>query len=127
MAIDGGQSALDGMAVDFNQNLHEHFKVARRANMKTALQTPYIGSSNDPSEREGSKKTITLYHGLKTAEQGGHAQMQLTHNRKTGEVSSTAQSPDYPYGESAEPTSSPKELRENLNKVKKISRNTDWD
>jgi hypothetical protein len=105
--------AAEDMAEDFNSSLHEHFKMARRANMKRTEnnEDPPIETYR-PSEYE---HTVPLTH------HDTMALLDIRHNRKTGEVVSspyhaTSSSPDGSYHD-------PFEARKALNEAKRTSRN----
>ena len=90
-----------------NQNLHEHFNVARRANMKLTPKEERINPG-----REGRGET---YH------PDTNAFHHIQHDPHTGEVASASTAANA-YGWGGPQTSDPKEARANLNQAKNTSR-----
>jgi len=114
--INGGHSAL---AEDFNSNLHEHFKVARQANMKPRLGAEEEpggvvgGPFESPSEHDGPVHKRTLMH------KNGHEAF-IEHNRKTGDVKGSAWSNNGSSSMVPE-HNDPKKFRESIKNAKSLN------
>lgn len=107
MPIDGGSSALNDSAIaqDFNKNLHEHFKMARRANMK-----PEALGEGDRGELTHPQTGAKLY---------------IEHNPKTGHAASNPMEATGFYGSGkygGVAHENPSESRKHLNTAKVQSR-----
>ena len=118
MTINGGSSAL---AEDFNSNLHEHFNVLRKHQMRP--NKPSTGNEGSFAEEGENSREFIGGPPLPSGSHSNHAV--IHHNPKTGSVRSETS----PMSESGYPeqifSKSPKKFSKNLSEAAEEAKN--WD